>query len=770
MMTMRYIFIFIGFFCFQSLQAQTEVVQIRALGKEGVLLPENWKYLSENLDNPAPIDPNFEDAHLPTINPQLWLDSLNQTIFKTGGWFRLHFEIGKSLQNKALALKIDQRGASEIYLDGKLIYQYGKVSDRSDVEQKYSSRWLPLPIVLDNTRNTHVLAIKYSNANAWKLRQIVGRYARTAGFKLMLAPATESIKDYATSTRMQVTWNISLFCVLATIGVLHFFIFFFDRRKQADLFYALFSLSMGSQFLFNFLLLREHHPEVIIGLNIMNFVISHFQVILLLRFVYQLFDYPKPTYFRAYFGLYFVGVSVFFINHPWINYLQIFYFSLFMFLTFRVIWKAVKDQKDGAKLIGIGILTTYIFMFVISERNFGFINLWVYLPETLAVIINYLGILSTVMAVSVYLARNIARTNAQLQNQLQNVKELSAKNIEQAQQNRQILENQNNKLERLVQERTSEIQEKNAELSQQNEEIATQRDSIERSKAHLNQAFTHITDSVRYAQRIQRAVLGSREEIIKQFPEGFIFFRPKDIVSGDFYWYQEVETLAVKQGGMDENTEFITHKRKQQILVIGDCTGHGVPGAFMTVMGANFLDEIVNSRKITDASKILQELDKKVIHATHRNQTENEVNPNKDAITVNDGMDITIFVYEAHDQKAHVAGAKNPVYLVRNNEIYQFFTSRYAIGGERCADQKKFEKQVIDIQPNDMIYIATDGFQDQFGGKHDKKFMKKRFRELLLKISDLPIKKQKLTLQHELQAWQGRKAQTDDILIAGIRL
>ncbi|GEM_PF-761838 len=752
-MNLRYYWIY---FCFSIIWILTlapiwaqenKPFEIQKMSEQGIYLRQNWTYLPENLKETVSTLPNFKHSDWRPVNPQLWLDSLSPDIFRTGGWFRLDFLIDDKLKNKPFALLIDQRGASEVYLDGKLIQRLGKVAINPKLEVKFSPRWLPISIAL-NENKTHTLLLKYSNSNAWKLRKWLGRYARTAGFKLKLAYADSAIKNYDQEARFQNAWNIGLFAVLITIGILHFFIFFFDSKKRADGYYSLAALCMSITFLVKFFVAQETHPEWIIALNVIDFIISNLQVLFLLRFLFQLFNYPKPPYFNGLFILYLANISVFFINHYIVSALGSIYFLIFIFGTIRVIGRAVKDKKEGAKLIGFGVFVNYLLLLIFSGQTFGFLNLWQYLPQKIAFLSNYIGILSTVTAVSLYLAKNFAMTNLELGNQLKNVQKLSRKNLEQERITRQIIENQKEELERQVKKRTSEIQEKNAELYQQNEEIAAQRDAIDRSKNRLNSAYTQITDSVRYAQRIQRAVLGSREEITAQFREGFIFFRPKDIVSGDFYWYAEVETPL----------------KKRKILVVADCTGHGVPGAFMTVMGANFLDEIINAQQITDAPEILQELDQRVTRATHRQNAERE------GIAVNDGMDITILVLDETDQKVHFAGAKNSVYFVRNGKMRTFKTSSYAIGGERCTCAKIFSKQTLDIQTGDIFYMASDGFQDQFGGRKDKKYMKKRFREFLLQISSLSMKNQKLKLRQELQAWQGYQSQTDDILVLGIKI
>ncbi|MGF1533875.1 MAG: SpoIIE family protein phosphatase [Bernardetiaceae bacterium] len=281
------------------------------------------------------------------------------------------------------------------------------------------------------------------------------------------------------------------------------------------------------------------------------------------------------------------------------------------------------------------------------------------------------------------------------------------------------------------------------ELSENLEEKVVQRTHELTQKTHeLEKTNKHITDSVRYARRIQQSILGEPVVDKRYFSDAFVFFRPRDIVSGDFYWFAECP---------DEET---------YLVVAADCTGHGVPGAFMTVMGNDFLNEIVNNQKIFSPKQILQALDQKISSSLHRSNGK----------AVADGMDISILAYHKPTQTLRFAGAKNPMLLLRNDELIFIRGSRFPIGGNFDAHQKNFEEHLIEAQPNDRLYLYSDGFQDQFGGDKGQKYLSKRFRAFLHAHSHQTFEEQANTLEQELQGWRGTAKQTDDILVIGLKI
>lgn len=245
-----------------------------------------------------------------------------------------------------------------------------------------------------------------------------------------------------------------------------------------------------------------------------------------------------------------------------------------------------------------------------------------------------------------------------------------------------------------------------------------------------------ITDSINYAFRIQNSMLGDIRNIESSFQDAFVFFRPKDIVSGDFYWFSEINNFKV--------------------IIAADCTGHGVPGAFMTVLGNALLNVIVNEHLVMEPGKILTILDKKIRAITQKQSDQ-----------VNDGMDMAILVFDEDYQTVRFSGAKNPLVYVRGNEIVKVKGSRDAIGGSE--NMFAFETHQIDFQPGDMYYIFSDGFQDQFCKEDCKKYKTKRFYEFLGKVHTKPGADQLQELHEEFITWKGSTSQTDDVLVIGVR-
>ncbi len=251
----------------------------------------------------------------------------------------------------------------------------------------------------------------------------------------------------------------------------------------------------------------------------------------------------------------------------------------------------------------------------------------------------------------------------------------------------------------------------------------------------------HIIDSIKYARRIQEALLPPESEL-KQYAEyAFVFYRPKDIVSGDFYWFSMYQ--------------------EQIILACVDCTGHGVPGAFMVVMGISLLEEIVNEQHITEPIEILIRLDQKVRQALKQDQIEGSNNQ--------DGMDLSIVRFCTNKSKISFAGARSSLYYVRADEITEVKSSIYPIGSSQYTGKKEYEQFELDFLPNDVFYMATDGFCDQFGGEDNKKYNKPRFRQLLKTMSHLPMQEQYNYLGEVLQTWKKHYTQTDDILVMGFK-
>ncbi|GAB4199341.1 MAG: hypothetical protein OHK0057_31230 [Thermoflexibacter sp.] len=281
------------------------------------------------------------------------------------------------------------------------------------------------------------------------------------------------------------------------------------------------------------------------------------------------------------------------------------------------------------------------------------------------------------------------------------------------------------------------------------EEIKKQKNEITLQKEELFQVHKQLTDSVRYAKRIQTATLPTKEKI-STYLDYFIFYQPKDIVSGDFYWFARVD---------DKDSSPNDGHNYKLLIVCGDCTGHGVPGAFMTMIANALLYQIVNEENITEPREILQELNRKLVTTLRQDV---------DDYKINDGMDIGICLLDKKQKTMKFAGSKHSLIMLRNQNLIEISGSRSPIGGY-FSKIKQYEQHIITYQEEDIFYLFTDGYADQFGGDNNKRFNKHNFKLLLTEIHTLPLSNQKYVLENRLQQWQGIQKQIDDILVIGFK-
>jgi serine phosphatase RsbU (regulator of sigma subunit) len=289
--------------------------------------------------------------------------------------------------------------------------------------------------------------------------------------------------------------------------------------------------------------------------------------------------------------------------------------------------------------------------------------------------------------------------------------------------------------------------EKNEEVLTQQEEILKKNEVIESALTQLKKKNDDITSSINYAQRIQYAMLPHYEEIKRVLPKSFILFKPRDIVSGDFYWFVEANY---------KNKDFTNILGQKIIITAADCTGHGVPGALMSMIGNELLNIIVLQQKITEADQILNELHEGIRYALHQEATLNQ-----------DGMDIALCVIDKENKLVEYAGAKNPLIYVQKNEVVQIKGDKMPIGGRQIEEKREFTKHSIPISSPTTFYLFSDGYQDQIGGVNEKKFMIKNFRELLQQIHLNPFEEQKTILDDTFENWKGQMFQLDDVLVIG---
>ncbi len=352
-------------------------------------------------------------------------------------------------------------------------------------------------------------------------------------------------------------------------------------------------------------------------------------------------------------------------------------------------------------LLILGVLTALL-------KNFGF------LPR---VFLTEYGIQIGSAIEIIFLSFALAERVKTLKEEKQLVQELL---VDQLRENNKTQLELNIELEKKVKARTLEIEEQNRIIADKNKDI---------------------TDSINYAKRIQQAILP--QEFVEQLGNEnmFIYFKPRDIVSGDFYWHSE--------------------KDNKVIVAAVDCTGHGVPGAFMSMIGSTLLHKVVNDMGITNPSQILRQMDINILEALKQ---KGEISSNRD------GMDMAVCTIDKASRTLVFSGASRPLYLVRNEELLEYKSSAFSIGGYLDGKEKIFDNDVISFQPNDMIYLFSDGYADQFGGDKNKKFMSRNLRIMFTEIASFPLEVQKKMVHEKLISWMGKNKQIDDVLVIGIRL
>jgi len=248
-----------------------------------------------------------------------------------------------------------------------------------------------------------------------------------------------------------------------------------------------------------------------------------------------------------------------------------------------------------------------------------------------------------------------------------------------------------------------------------------------------------LLESLKYASYIQQALLPSAQDFSRTFPQHFIFHQPRDIVSGDFYYIKRV--------------------KNKTIVAAADCTGHGVPGAFMSILGITFLNEIIYNMPDPKAASILNQLRERIMKALCQTGDDDEQK---------DGLDMALCIISEETGNLNFAGAFNPVYIVRDHVLNEIPGDKMPVG-IAPDEEKPFENQYFDLQNDDLIYLFTDGFVDQFGGPHGKKYKYQPFRNLILKTSSLPFHQQIIALSDAFNAWKGNHKQLDDVLVVGCR-
>ncbi len=304
----------------------------------------------------------------------------------------------------------------------------------------------------------------------------------------------------------------------------------------------------------------------------------------------------------------------------------------------------------------------------------------------------------------------------------------------------QQLEQTNRELVQLNASLEEKVEKRTQELRLSNEHLARASEELSRKNQIIEEKNQNIEASLNYAKRLQMATFPSSQILHSKLPDSFIFYRPRDVVSGDFYWFDS----------LDEHI----------VIVAADCTGHGIPGAFISTIGVVLLNKIVTTEKEISPKAILEQMDV-FVQQTFRHRQEGNVA---------DGMDMAVCTLNLNTLQLRYAGAKNPLVLVKNGELVVTKGNRNAIGGGYKRPEP-FVEHEFTLQKGDQIYVYSDGMQDQFGGDHGRKMMASHFRSMLWQLSALPAKDQEIALAKKLTEWKGKEnRQIDDILVIGVKV
>jgi serine phosphatase RsbU (regulator of sigma subunit) len=657
---------------------------------------------------------NYDDSGWQELNN----DSLRRQKKDNGKifWYRMHFEIDSSLMNIPLAFFMRQFGsAADVYLDGKFLKSFGKVGKDKESEIA-DANLIPVPFAFTfSSKKDHVLALRYSDFHRDRLANRGLNLGKN--FLIEVRHLNKEITDAVNPTRY---FPFIFFgAVFLTLGALHFIMFIFLREKKSNLSYSVYCLIFSLVTFYIYYILTTPDFEIITRFARMAMFLISGLVVPLISMLHRIFYNKRLKIFWVIVAIFSVSFVLFFneqLKAAAIGIVLLLIISTVEIL--RVIIRAIVKKKDGAWIFALVILLAPIAGIVSSYLPNEFMFNGIRIKNNTGIVVVSSFILGLPFSMTLYLARDLARMSKTLKQQLREISGLSEQTIRQEKEKKQILENQNIELEKKVTERTMEVIAQKNIIEVKNKEI---------------------TANLTYAKRIQSAILPDIKLIYKTLEQSFILYIPKDIVSGDFYGFAQ--------------------KNNKVLIAAADCTGHGVTGAFMSMIGSSLLNQIINERNITQPSLILDALNEGIVHSLKQKETDSH-----------DGMDISICTFDLQNRLVQFAGANRPLWLIRNNELVVYEPDKFPIGGLQVVTDEKFKENEISLLKNDTLYLFTDGFADQFGGENGKKLMSKKFKDILLSIQHLPMNEQGAYLDNHFKTWMGANEQVDDVLVIGIRV
>ncbi len=688
---------------------------------KSVTLKGEWEFYWNQLLEPEDFNDSIKIDKTSFINvPSVWTNlNIEGRKLPPKGCATYRITVYSDNYKEKLAIKLGSIGtAFKAYVDGKLLAMGGFVSEsRSKAKPGYNAGVFSFKPksnkfdVIIQVSNYH-----YSKGGIWNVSNSIG-----------LEKNIEQIKD------SQIELKLLLIGCILIIAIYHLGLFTLNRHFRSTIYFSIFCLVIVVRALmvselyilklfpdFNwFLIIKAEYLSLILG------------PIFFSLFVYKVFiEYYSKTILKIIVILDIIlGAIILVTKSAFYTKFLLVYQLVIIFAASYVIYVVIlglikKDRKALIFFIGFAfmmgtvvndILYTAIIVNTAFLTSYGLLFFIISQAYMLSSVFSKLFIKTEKMAdemesINQILEKNVVKRTAKIQEQ--------------------------NDLLKIHQ---NEILNKNTELEHQNEEIRSQRDRIEEQHQIVIDQKRNITDSIQYAKRIQQAILPSESIFHDFFRDYFIFYKSKDIVSGDFYWAEKIKNYL--------------------IIATADCTGHSVPGAFMSMLGIALLNEVVHKENVVSASMVLDELREKVKTSLHQTGKSDEAK---------DGMNIAVCILNLDTYELQFSGAYHPLFIMREGNLITIKPDRQPISIFR--NEKKFTNNDITLNKEDILYTFSDGFADQTGGRKNRKFMNKNFRDLLLDIHLKPMAEQKEILQSTLNKWKNENTQTDDILVIGLKI
>lgn len=711
-------------FVFFNFTASSQGIKTNAAIEQPGELLKNWEFF--NYDNSAIKDSSFPASRIILKSIFFNTEDIKLSDFKGVVWFRKKIKFDSTISEKAYSLHIDIIGAAEVYIDQKLVKSFGTVSNLKDSEELVSSDIQRISYPFQPNKE-YIIAIKFSHHEIDYSYDSEG--VNSFGMTLRFVETDSLFSAIFTEIFTSFSAGLIISVFFFSLSFVHFIIFLFYREEKTNAYYSFFCLMAATLVGAGIFKKIVYYDDINKALSFI-FAITPTIIFMILPYMLRAFFNLKfPKWYRFFILFFLINFFGMIFSFPFLLYTYVLLVLASVFETARAIIIALKLKTKGVKIIATG---TFLFLFFVVA-----ILVLIFIMNSKSIQVDgefwplfylfllILCIFSIPISITIFLSYQISLTNRSLKLKLVEVEDLSRQTIEQEKEKQKILLNQKSLLEEQVLERTYEITEQKKIIEEKNKDII---------------------DSINYAKRIQTAILPEMNFFKSVFKDSFIIYEPRDIVSGDFYYVSEINNL--------------------KIVFIADCTGHGVPGALMSMVGSNLIHKIIHENKIVEPKDILQTLHVELRQALKQDQNDSQ---NRD------GMDAAIVIL--NDDKLIYAGAnRSLLYFNKANELCEIKPTKTPIGGSHIL-LVNIEQTILNKNDIKEFYLFSDGFADQFGGLNSndknssgKKLMISRFKNWLSETLNYTLKDKETFLTTEFKKWKGNLEQVDDVCVICIRL